>query len=395
MSLVCVAGLAAGGGCQQWERVTDSLTSVKAENPVVAAPPPRRTATSSDRDEPGGRFALAEDSRDTVVPVAGLGRDLNALDGELFGSQTVALVNGTPILASDVLERYGPQLAAAGEKLSPEQLREARLALIRRDLNSHIERTLLAQALRATIPPDRVEQLGEFIDKVFAEEIERLKKEAGVNTTLELERELAKQHTSLAALKSGFATQRMAMEYLASKSKVEIRIGRQELLDYYDAHKDEKYFQPGRVKWQQILISYNKHGGKEGCYPVLKQAIEELRRGDDFTAVAGRHSDGPRAADGGRWDWTQRGSLADKEVEQALFELPVGQVSTYLEGESAFQIVKVSDRTPDRYTPFEEVQDEIRTKLEEEARQQAAKKVIDELEQTAVVVTIFDEPAGT
>jgi parvulin-like peptidyl-prolyl isomerase len=376
-------------GCQQWDKFQASLTGGTTENPVLGDPPPRyrlpgRTAESSLAASPTTQTAAAG-----VLPVSLTG-GIDDPDGRLFGSQTVAVVNGTPILASDVLERYSAQLGQARDKATPEEFDKLRMQLIRRDLNGHIERTLLAQALRSTIPADRMSVLDEFIDKMFEERLAQLKAEAGVTSTVELDELLKKENTSVVNLKSTFATERLAMEYLASKSKVETRIGRRELLEYYEAHKDEDYFVPGRVRWQQIQLSYSKWGDKPETYGVLRKVIEELRAGADFGDVARRYSDGPRASEGGHWDWTQKGSLADKQVEQALFGLPVGRISQYLEGDSAIQIVKITARTEDAYKPFEDVQAEIKTKLEEEARRAAARQVIEELQQNAVVMTIFD-----
>ncbi|HUG89211.1 MAG TPA: peptidyl-prolyl cis-trans isomerase, partial [Planctomycetaceae bacterium] len=96
------------------------------------------------------------------------------------------------------------------------------------------------------------------------------------------------------------------------------------------------------------------------------------------------------AADGGHWDWTNKGSLADTQIEQTLFTLPVGRISQYFEGENAIQIVKVAARTDDSYQPFEEVQADIKTRLEQQARRDAARQVIEGLQQSAVVSTIFD-----
>ena len=373
-------------GCQQWDKFQASLAGNSTENPVLGEPPPRYRMP-----ERGEAASLAEARTATtdVRPVSLTG-GIDPPDNALFGSQTVAVVNGTPILASDVLERWNGRLAQAKQQATPEEFDALRMQIIRQDLNGHIERALLVQALRSTIPADRLSSLNEFMDTLFEEEVARLKKESGVNSTVELEAMLQKDNTSLAALRDTFATQRMAMEYLASKSKVEVRIGRRELLEYYEQHKGEDYFVPGRVRWQQIQLSYQKHGGKTETYAVLRKVIEELRGGADFGDVARRYSDGPRASEGGHWDWTQKGSLANAKIEEALFQLPVEQISPYFEGDDSIQIVRILARTDDSYKPFEDVQAEIKTKLEQQARRDAATRVLTELRDNAVVVTVFD-----
>jgi parvulin-like peptidyl-prolyl isomerase len=77
-----------------------------------------------------------------------------------------------------------------------------------------------------------------------------------------------------------------------------------------------------------------------------------------------------------------------------LFRLPVGQISPYFEGEESIQIVRVLARTEDTYKPFEDLQAEIKNKLEEQARRDAAAQVLADLREDAVVMTIFDHEAA-
>jgi hypothetical protein len=57
--------------------------------------------------------------------------------------------------------------------------------------------------------------------------------------------------------------------------------------------------------------------------------------------------------------------------------------------------VKVIEREQAGYTPFDELQDEIRSKIETDARRQSTNNVIDELRAKATVVTIFDNDTVT
>jgi parvulin-like peptidyl-prolyl isomerase len=127
----------------------------------------------------------------------------------------------------------------------------------------------------------------------------------------------------------------------------------------------------------------------------MKQAIDSLRNGTEFGAVATQFSDGPKRDTGGNWDWTKQGSLADEKVERALFEIPVGKISQPLESSSAFVLVKVIERRDAGYVPFEDVQDKINNKLQSEGRRDAAQNVIKDLNNTATIWTIFDKKSGS
>lgn len=384
-SLVAILALA---GC-------DSLNKPKVDNPVMGPPPPRYSFNNDESRT--GENPLQTADADTDIPVLERSQVetaslTEAANNPLSGSQTVAIVNGSPILASEVLERYGPQLDEAKKKLPPDQYEEARMMLIKRDLDGHIERKLLAEGLRAMLKKEQIEMLNNFIDQAFEQEVTRMMKDAGVNTRLELEQELRKQHTTLANLKTNFTNQRMAMEFLGSKTKSEIKIGRPEMLQYYHDHQDDYYVEP-RVKWQQILVDFRKHGGREGAQARLNEIIEKMRptQGANFAEVAQELSDGPNAANGGRWEWTKKGSLADERIDKALFELPPGRPSQVFESPDSFKIVLVDRREEGRVKPFDELQDEIKQKIEKEQRKVAAQQFIDDMMAKAEITTIFDD----
>lgn len=369
----------------------DSLgRTPKYDNPVLGPPPPRLSYAEPEEET---LPSVVDDETGEVRTVA-LTLNQHSPDLPLADSQTVAIVNGTPILAAEVLERYGNQLAKAQAQIPPEEYNKARLQLIKRDLDSHIERMLLAEALRVRLLPEQSKMLDGALNEAFAAEVGRMMKEAGVNSRLELEKQLLAEGTSLENLRTNFATQQMAMEYLRSKAPKQDAPGRPELLAYYSSHKDD-YFKPAEAKWRQIVVDVAKQGGKDKAEARLNEIIEFMRasRGANFAEAAQKFSDGPNAKDGGAWGWTTKGSLADSQVDEALFELPVGQPSQVLRKFDEFKIVLVDQRKPDRYKPFEEVQDDIAAAIERESRKGLARKVIDELRAEAEIMTIFDQNA--
>lgn len=373
----------------------DTLGKPKVDNPVMGPPPPRYSFNNEDAQAGANPLQTAEADTDvpalegSQVETVGLSQPAN---NPLSGSQTVAVVNGSPILASEVLERYGPQLDQAKKKLPPDQFEEARMMLIKRDLDGHIERKILAEGLKATLKKEQIEMLDKFINQAFEKEVARMMKEAGVNTRLELEQELRKQHTSLANLKTNFTNQRMAMEFLGSKTQSEFKISRPEMLNYYHEHQEDYYEEP-RVKWQQILVDFRKHGGRDGAQERLNEIVEKMRpsQGANFTEVAKEMSDGPNAANGGRWEWTNKGSLADERIDDALFELPPDRPSQVFESGDSFKIVMVNHREEGRYKPFDDLQDEIKQTIEKEHRKVIAQQFIDEMKAKAEITTIFDD----
>ncbi|HSG70576.1 MAG TPA: peptidylprolyl isomerase, partial [Planctomycetaceae bacterium] len=198
------------------------------------------------------------------------------------------------------------------------------------------------------------------------------------------------ENSSLAILERSFANRVMASEYLRTKQGKPPTPGRVELLEFYHQIKDKDYSHPARVRWEQIEVSFGRHGGKAGALEHLKKAYGELKHGADFAEVAKKYSDGPGAAQGGYWDWMPAGSLANQEIEQALFNMPIGRISDVFVGETSYQIVRVLERELAHHDSFEEVQEELKEKLAEQYREAATEQVMRELKDKATVVTVFD-----
>ena len=384
----------------------DALQRKSVDNPVIGAPPPRINTSdglAAGRTSIGDRKAPASDpSRDNKILPAGLNSATIPQTGKFSGTQVVALVNGSPILASEIVDArshlsYPELLDRLQEALDQEKITLAQYERIRKQLLEGmennlaplIERELLVNALRGMVPADNMKKIDEDNARYFEGEIERLKKEYQAETLDDLEEALQNQGTTLDRLRDNFASQRMAYGYLESQAKSTPVIGRRELFDFYETQRED-YAVPAQVRWQQIVVNFQLHSGRSGSREILIKAVEELKKGASFSDVARRYSDGPRAKDGGQWDWTRTGSLSNQIIEQQLFELPVGKISQIIGGTGGYHLLKVNERNSATYLPFADVQKKIRRKLELQAREESMKKTIAELRETAVIETIFD-----
>src|SRR5262245_31221953 len=108
------AGLAflACAGC-------DTLGKVKSENPVFPAAPPR-TALNNDTVGRTRAVASRDDKKGDVQPVGLTSeRPTGSPEPELSDTEVVAIVNGQPIFASEILDRYASSLIKAKESAPP------------------------------------------------------------------------------------------------------------------------------------------------------------------------------------------------------------------------------------------------------------------------------------
>lgn len=372
-------------GCQ--------LRKPKDVVPVVGPPPPRY---SYNNDAPSSipLNSYAEELSNPRQDTSLVSTSLNEINNPFKDTKTVAYVNGEAILASEILEPYLEKLEELKQQAPPEQFQQLKMGLIKRDLPIQIDNRLLIQGFKSSLKKQQQETLDRVITTLFEEEIQKLKEQFQVNTDHELELELYKKNSSLASLERAFGNRVMAAEFLKSKAGSIPEPTRQDLLAEYKKRKQDEFYRPARVRWQQVLISYGENGGKQGAIQKLTEAANDLKRGVDFAEIAMKYSDGPGAEKGGYWDWMQRGSLTDTALEEALFTIPVGQISDVFVSDTGVQIVRVLERERDHFIPFEDVQEALKDEITKEFQEKASDRVIEELRANAVIQTIFDEPKG-
>lgn len=350
----------------------------QVDNPVLGAAPPRKPEA----------VALAQAEPPKKSDVVSVSYESAAGNGDEW-AEKVGMVDGIPVFARDVLEADRPKLERLKAQAPPELYKSQRDQLLMMRLPQYIEQRLLLTAVREEMTGEQMTAVEEQLDRLFQEEIERLKQLAKVNTVAELEEVLDRQGTTLAHVRQVFFDREMSRQYLGLKlSKLE-KPQRSDLLEEY-RQREEQYRQPADVKWQQLLISFEERGGKSDAFAVLQQAVADIKAGTPFDVVVGRYSDGPMKSEGGLWDYTTRGNLASKDVEDALFSLPVGEVSRPYDTGAAYVIVRVADRREDRLTPFNDVQDTLLRELAQKRQSDAAVEVISELWVGAKIETRFD-----
>jgi parvulin-like peptidyl-prolyl isomerase len=120
----------------------------------------------------------------------------------------------------------------------------------------------------------------------------------------------------------------------------------------------------------------------------------DVLRGAPFAEVAKLRSHGPTRFDGGIYDWTTKGSLVSKVLDEAIFGLPVGSMSQILEDENGYHIVRVIERVDAGRKEFLEAQTEIRKKLRDQDIERQTKEFVEKMKSRTPVWTIFDDQPG-
>ncbi len=154
---------------------------------------------------------------------------------------------------------------------------------------------------------------------------------------------------------------------------------RQEMWKYYQRHPKE-FVEPLRVEMFLVDIPYwsflegtpaddrqamwSKVSGprrleaRRAAQRHAEQALQELRSGIPYDAIARSYSRGPNADKGGAWGVISPGGLTGRwaEVAEVLFQLKADQISDIMKTDDGLFIVKAGQRSEERTIPFSEAQ---------------------------------------
>jgi len=147
-----------------------------------------------------------------------------------------------------------------------------------------------------------------------------------------------------------------------------VNVSPEEIARYYDKHADD-YATDERLKVRDIFFALEP-GADEASIARTRAKALEVRElavdGRDFAGLAQQFSEGPGAAKGGELGTFARGEMA-RELEDAVSALAPGTVSQPILAGGGFHLLRVDERMSAGHRPLEEVKDDIRERLYNEA----------------------------
>lgn len=314
----------------------------------------------------------------------------------LAAAMVVARVGPEVVLEADLLTPKALEwLAQVSPGLPPEKVRELRLQICQQVLPSHIETLLVYVDACREIPADKLPEIRANVDKAFDEQqLPRMMKEDGVANSLEYEQRLRSQGMSLDRMRKMFFERGLAQEWLRKNVGEVEEIPHADLIAWYQNHLADYEF-PAKARFEALSVKMGLKRSRSQAWDLLAAMGNEVLGGRPFEEVAKGRSEGPTAYQGGSFDWTGQGSLASKTLDEAIFSLPVGELSAIIEDGEMLHIVRVVERTPAGRTPFLDAQVGIRETLLEERRRAATDEYLAKLKDRTPVWTVFDDPSGS
>ena len=242
------------------------------------------------------------------------------------------------------------------------------------------------QGLPEQIDVEKIlEQAGEEFDE---KALEKMMEQAGTKTTAEFDAHLRMMGSSLRKMRRTWGTEQLVRFFLAKQLNIDTEVTHQEMLDYYREHEAD-YLIQARAKWEQVMVRFDKFPSREEARKEIVKLGDKIVYGAKLDAVAKESSQGFVASEGGQHDWTTKDALVLKELDKAIFELPIGALSDIIETRDGFHIVRVTEREDKTRKSFLDAQVEIKQKLEDEKREAAFREHLKKLKRD-IPVEIFD-----
>lgn len=155
------------------------------------------------------------------------------------------------------------------------------------------------------------------------------------------------------------------------------------LLALYEAEKQTRFSKPEERHARHILIQVNSERTDAKAQEETRKLREQLVKGEDFAALARKHSDDPGSkARGGELDPATRGVL-DPAFEDALFKLKAGELSQPVRSAFGWHLIRLDSVTPERVKPLTDpaVRQEVLTMYREREADERFRQLAEKLDE--------------
>jgi peptidyl-prolyl cis-trans isomerase SurA len=300
-----------------------------------------------------------------------------------------------PLVVEEIIARVNNDVITMSDyQKAEEQLREEvahdcqgcaqdKLMTEFKDQQKDLLRGLIDQSLMV----QRAKDMGISVESDVIKRLDEVRVQNHMNSLEELEK--AVEGSGLAwedyktTIRNGLLTQEVVRREVGSH----INIGNDEVKKYYDAHPQE-FTRPEQVVLSEIFLSTEGKSPEE-VESVQKKA-EDLRnrvmKGDEFSEIAKRYSEGSTAKDrGGELGTFPKGEL-DQKLEEVVFKMDKGQITDVIQTKTGFEILKVENHFQAGLQPMDKVENEIMNRLYMQKMEPQMRDYLGQLRQESYVM---------
>jgi peptidyl-prolyl cis-trans isomerase SurA len=248
------------------------------------------------------------------------------------------------------------------------------------------QKNLLRDQIDQSLLQQRAKDLGISVENDVIKRLDQVRQQNNFPSMEALQAAVEGQGMSWEDYKGNFRNQLLTQEVIRREVGSRVDIGHDDVKKYYDEHKQE-FVRPEQVVLADIFLSTE---GKtpEQVAVIQKKAndlLARLKKGDDFSELAKRNSEGPTAKDGGELGAFERGQLS-KQLEDTVFALNKNQLTDVIQTKTGFEVLKVLEHFEAGLQPVEKVEPEIENRIYAERMAPILRNYLGELREESYVV---------
>ena len=280
----------------------------------------------------------------------------------------IAIVNSDLIMLSEMKRELAPERERIQKEYRGNGLEHRLKTAEYMTLTSMIERKLQLQAAKArgiSVTDEEVQQT-----------LRQMKQRGG---TLD--------ETNPADMKS-VREQLMLLRIFDREVRSAVMVADADMKRYFQEHRD-RFALSEEYTLSQILIRPRSPGDTADAKEKVREVMTRLKQGDSFEDLALRFSDGPNASHGGHLGLVRQGELLPG-IEQAISRLVPGGISDVIETSDGFHIMRLEDKKPKQFRPYEEVRTEIQGLVFQQKNEDVFQSWLAELKNKAYIEIKFE-----
>jgi peptidyl-prolyl cis-trans isomerase SurA len=164
--------------------------------------------------------------------------------------------------------------------------------------------------------------------------------------------------------------------------------GDSDLKRYFQEHRD-RFALSEEYTLSQILIKPRSQDDMADAREKVREVMTRLKQGDSFEDLALRFSDGPNASHGGHLGLVRQGELLP-EIERTIATMVPGGTSDMIETPDGLHIVRLEDKKPKQFRPYEQVRAEIQGLVFQQKSEDAFQSWLANLKNKAYIEIKFE-----
>ena len=247
------------------------------------------------------------------------------------------------------------------------------------------EKDLLRGLIDNLLLVERAKDMNINVDTDVVKQLDDVRRQNNLDSMEALQKAVESTGVSWEDYKTQMKNQLLRQKVIQQEVSGRMDISSDTVQQYYNAHKNE-FVMPEQVVLSEIFLSTEGRTPEE--IESIRKKAEDLHgrlvRGEDFSQLAQRYSEGQTARDGGELGSFKRGVL-DPALDDAVFRLEKGKFTDVIQTKTGFEILKVVQHYEAGQQPLSTVENQIENKLYMQQMEPAMRKYLAQLREESYI----------